>query len=178
MNHNAIETVLGAVVIFIAGFFLVFAMGAADMKRVSGYDVSANFSKADGINQGLDVRISGVKVGTVEKTELDPKTYLAKVTMTIAPNIQLPTDTVAKVASESLLGGKYMALEPGADDTMIKPNGQIQYTQTALNLEEMIGKFIFSTADKDKDKKSGDTSAPAANAAPAAKPADPYSAAQ
>jgi len=167
MNHNAIETILGAVVLFIAGFFLVFAMSAADMKRVSGYDVTANFSKADGINQGLDVRISGVKVGTVEKTELDPKTYLAKVTMTIAPDIQLPTDTVAKVSSESLLGGKYMALEPGAEEEMIKPNGQIQYTQTALNLEEMIGKFIFSASDKDKkDDK------------PADKKADPYSSAE
>jgi phospholipid/cholesterol/gamma-HCH transport system substrate-binding protein len=174
MNHNAIETVLGALVLCVAGFFLVFALGAADMKHVSGYNVYANFSKADGINPGLDVRISGVKVGTVEKMELDPKTYLAKITLTIMPNIQLPTDTVAKVASESLLGGKYMALEPGADDNMIKPNGQIQFTQASLNLEEMIGKFIFSTADKNKGADSDAAKKPDA----AAKPADPYSAAQ
>lgn len=160
MNHNAIETVLGAVVIIVAGFFLVFALGAADMKRVSGYQVSANFSKVDGLAPGIDVRISGVKVGTVEKMELDSKTYLARVTMSISNDVKLPTDTVAKVSSEGLLGGKYMALEPGADEEMLEDGGKIEYTQSALNLEEMIGKFIFSAADKDKDadKKSANSS--------------------
>ncbi len=158
MNHNAIETVLGGIVLLIAGFFLVFALGAADMKSVSGYNVSANFSNADGLNPGLDVRISGVKVGSIVSTKLDPKTYQAKVTMSIMPNIELPTDTVAKVSSEGLLGGKYMALEPGAEEEMIKPNGRIQYTQAALNLEEMIGKFIFSAGNK--DEKGDETSTP------------------
>ena len=167
MNHNAIETVLGAVVLAVAGFFLAFALNAADTGKVSGYEITANFSKADGINSGLDVRISGVKVGSVTKTELDPKTYLAKVTMSIAPNIELPVDTVAKVAYESLLGGKYMALEPGAEDEMIQPEGQIQYTQASLNLEEMIGKFIFSAAGDGKgEKKEGSAES------------DPYSAAE
>lgn len=156
MNHNAIETVLGAVVLAVAAFFLVFALSAADTGKVSGYTVTANFSKADGLNSGLDVRISGVKVGSILKTELDPKTYLAKVTMSIAPNIDLPVDTVAKVASEGLLGGKYMALEPGAEEEMIKPDGQIQYTQASLNLEEMIGKFIFSAGDDKKGKQDDD----------------------
>lgn len=150
MNHNAVETVLGAFVLIVAGFFLVFALGAADMRRVSGYNVFANFAKVDGISSGMDVRISGVKVGSVAKTELDPQTYLAKVTLSITNDIQLPTDTVAKVSSESLLGGKYLALEPGGDDEMIKPNGRIQYTQSSLNLEEMIGKFIFSGDDQNK----------------------------
>src|SRR5262249_24910929 len=76
MSHNAIETVLGAVVLAVAAIFLVFAMGAADLHKVSGYNVWANFSKAEGIAPGLDVRISGVKIGSVEKAELDPKTYL------------------------------------------------------------------------------------------------------
>jgi len=166
MNHNAIETVLGAVVLAIAAFFLVFALDAADNGKVSGYEVTANFSKADGLNSGLDVRISGVKVGSIMKTELDPKTYLAKVTMSIMPNIELPIDTVAKVSSEGLLGGKYMALEPGAEEETIKPDGQIQYTQASLNLEEMIGKFIFSASeDKKGDKKeSGKDSDPYAEA--------------
>jgi phospholipid/cholesterol/gamma-HCH transport system substrate-binding protein len=143
MNHNAIETVLGAIVLLVTGTFLVFAMGAADLKKVTGYDVTANFSKIDGISTGMDVRISGVKIGSVAKTELDPQTYLAKVTLSIDPKIKLPSDTVAKVSSESLLGGKYMSLEPGAEEDIIKPGGQIQYTQASVNLEEMIGKFIF-----------------------------------
>lgn len=149
MNHNAIETVLGAVVLLTAAIFLAFALNQADVRKVTGYSVTANFSKIDGIAPGIDVRISGVKVGSIVKTELDPKTYLAKVTMSIGNNIKLPTDTVAKVASESLLGGHYMALEPGAEDTNLEDGGQIQYTQASLNLEEMIGKFIFSSAEKD-----------------------------
>lgn len=159
MNNNIFETVLGAVVLLVAGIFLVFAMNAADLQKVSGYAVSANFSKIDGINNGMDVRISGVKIGSVMKTELDAETYLARVTLSIDPKIKLPVDTVAKIASESLLGGKYLALEPGAEDEMIAPGGQIQYTQASLNLEEMIGKFIFSSAEKG-DKKEA---APAKN---------------
>lgn len=168
MNHNVIETVLGAVVLLVAGIFLILALGAADVRRVDGYEVSANFAKIDGINPGIDVRISGVKVGSVVKTMLDPKTYQARVTMNISDNIQLPTDTVAKVSSEGLLGGKYMALEPGADDQMISKNGTIEYTQASLNLEEMIGKFIFSSVEKKKDD------APAAAPAADAPKADPF----
>lgn len=170
MNHNIIETVLGAVVLLVAAIFLSMALRAADAKQVSGYEVMANFSKVDGISPGIDVRISGVKVGSVTGTSLDPKTYLAHVTMSIKDGIQLPIDTVAKVSSEGLLGGKYMSLEPGAEEEMLKPGGQIQFTQASLNLEEMIGKFIFSSAGKDKK----DAPAAESNAAPA----DPYAAAQ
>lgn len=182
MNHNAIETVLGAVVLVVAGVFLAFALRQADLRKVEGYSVSANFSKIDGIAAGIDVRISGVKIGSIQKTELDPKTFLAKVTMSISPDIKLPIDTVAKVSSEGLLGGKYMALEPGAEDETIKDGGQIQYTQASLNLEEMIGKFIFSSAEKNKKDKADDdatagSDAAAPSSAPAAK-ADPYDAAQ
>jgi len=174
MNHNAIETILGAVVLLIAGIFLVFAMGVADLRKVSGYPVIANFSKVDGISSGMDVRISGVKVGSISKTELDPETYLAKVTLSINPKIKLPTDTVAKISSESLLGGKYMALEPGAEEDMIAPGGQIQYTQASVNLEEMIGKFIFSSAEGDDKKKKDATDTDAEEAlAPAADEAAP-----
>jgi phospholipid/cholesterol/gamma-HCH transport system substrate-binding protein len=168
MNHNVVETVLGGVVLLVAAIFLTMAMGAVDVRDVDGYEVKANFAKIDGINPGIDVRISGVKVGSVLETVLDPKTYLATVTMSIKNDIQLPTDTVAKVSSEGLLGGKYMALEPGAEEEMIENGGQIQYTQASLNLEEMIGKFIFSSAEKDKKD----------DAAADAAAADPYASAE
>mgnify|MGYP000965450093 FL=1 len=167
MNHNVIETVLGAVVLVVAAIFLTMALGAADARSVGGYPINANFSKVDGINPGIDVRISGVKVGSVTAMTLDPNTYLAHVTMNIKDDVKLPVDTVAKIASEGLLGGKYMALEPGAEEEMMKPGAQIQYTQASLNLEEMIGKFIFSAADKDKKDKKDE-------AAPAAKAEDPF----
>ncbi|QQP88207.1 outer membrane lipid asymmetry maintenance protein MlaD [Skermanella sp. TT6] len=144
MRRNTIETVLGGVVIAVAGFFLVFAYTSADLRRVEGYEVSANFSSVGGLQNGSDVRISGVKVGTVTSQTLDPSTYLAVVRMTIDPSIKLPKDTVALIASESLLGGKYMALEPGGDPDMIQPGGRIDFTQSTPGLEQLLGQVIFS----------------------------------
>jgi phospholipid/cholesterol/gamma-HCH transport system substrate-binding protein len=144
MRRNTIETVLGGVVIVVAGFFLVFAYTSADLKRVDGYEVTANFSSVGGLQSGSDVRISGVKVGTVTSQTLDPNTYLAVVRMTIDPSIKLPKDTVALIASESLLGGKYMSLQPGGDPDQIQPGGRIDFTQSTPGLEQLLGQVIFS----------------------------------
>jgi phospholipid/cholesterol/gamma-HCH transport system substrate-binding protein len=152
MNHNMIETVLGGIVLIITGVFLTFALSSVSFKQTSGYTVNANFSKADGIAPGMDVRLSGVKIGSVSSMVLDQTTYLANITMTIQDSIKLPVDTVAKIASESILGGKYLTLEPGAEEDMLKDGDRIQYTQAAVNLEDMIGKFIFD-GEKDKDAK-------------------------
>ena len=145
-----IETSLGAVVLAGAALFLGYALSTTDVGQVSGYKISANFSQITGITEGQDVRVAGVKVGSITKTVLDKNTYQAKVTMAIDPSVQLPTDTVAKISSEGLLGGKFLALEPGADEEMLKDGDQVEYTQSAANLEEMIGKFIFNGAEKDK----------------------------
>jgi len=90
------------------------------------------------------VRISGVKVGTVTSMTLDPKTFQAVVGMSIDPQIHLPTDTAAIVASESLLGGKFLSLEPGGDEAMIKPGGRIQMTQSTPGFEQLLGQVIYS----------------------------------
>jgi phospholipid/cholesterol/gamma-HCH transport system substrate-binding protein len=155
MKNNVIETILGAVVLIVAGLFISFAVSTADLNKVKGYSVTANFSNIDGITEGQDVRISGVNIGSVEKIALDEVTYLANVTLSIDPSVELPTDTVAKVSSEGLLGGKYMSLEPGGAEEIIKEGERIEYTQSSVNLEEMIGKFIFSGAENagEADKK-------------------------
>jgi len=144
MRRNTIETVLGAVVLVVAAFFLVFAYTSADLRSVQGYEITANFSSVGGLQNGSDVRISGVKVGTVVSQTLDPTTYLAVVRMSIDPDIKLPKDTVALVASESLLGGKFMALEPGGDPEPIPPGGRVQYTQSTPGIEQLLGQVIFS----------------------------------
>ncbi len=183
-NHNTVETILGGVVLTVAGIFLVVALSSASFKQTTGYTVNANFAKADGIKSGMDVRMSGVKIGSVSSLGLDPKTYLANVHMMIENDVKLPADTVAKVASESILGGKYLTLEPGGDDTMIKDGGMIQFTQSAVNLEELLGKFIFNGDDKNKAKPAdapvapapaGDATAVVPPAAPDAQPAQPFS---
>ncbi|MEQ9447353.1 MAG: MlaD family protein, partial [Rhodospirillaceae bacterium] len=113
MKRNPIETLLGAVVLVIAGMFLVFAYSIADLRIGSGYEVSARFLKAGGLVRGSDVRISGINVGTVTGESLDAETFQARVTMSINADIALPADTEATIVSDGLLGSKYVNLVPG-----------------------------------------------------------------
>jgi phospholipid/cholesterol/gamma-HCH transport system substrate-binding protein len=178
MRGNVIETVMGAVVLVVAALFLFFAYKTSQLRSVSGYEVTADFSRVDGIHQGSDVRVSGVKVGTVLAEDLDPKTFLATIRMSIDPAIQLPDDTVAQVTSSGLLGDKYMSLTPGGSDKNIPAGGRIQYTQSSVSLENMIGQMIFSAPG---GKKEGGDAQPApgggagapAPAAPGTGPAPP-----
>ena len=144
MRGNVIETVMGAVVILVAALFLVFAYKTSQLRSVAGYLVSADFARVDGIRQGSDVRISGIKIGSVVAEELDPKTFLANVRMSIDPAVQLPDDTVAEIISAGLLGDKYMSLVPGGSDKVIPPGGKITYTQSSVSLENLIGQMMFS----------------------------------
>src|SRR5262249_49482019 len=106
MRGNVIETVMGAVVIVVAALFLVFAYKTSQLRTVTVYPVSAEFARIDGIRLGSDVRISGIKIGSVTAQDLDPKTFLAIIHMTIDPTIKLPDDTVAEIISAGLLGDK------------------------------------------------------------------------
>jgi phospholipid/cholesterol/gamma-HCH transport system substrate-binding protein len=143
MGRNAIETVMGAVVLMVAGMFLYSAYSSAEVKSVSGYEVSASFYKIGGLNKGGDVRISGIMVGTVTEQGLDPDTFDAVVKMSISPDVKLPVDTVASIASEGMLGGKYVRLEPGNEKTYIKEGGLITKTKDFRSLEDQVGEIIF-----------------------------------
>jgi len=150
MSRNAIETIMGAVVLVIAALFLFFAYSTSQIRSTSGYEVTASFDRIDGIRDGGDVRISGIKVGSIISQTLDPKTYLAVVHMTIDPSVKLPTDTVAQIASSGLLGDKYLSLVPGGAEETIPPGGRIQFTQPAISLESLIGQYIFSNQSPQK----------------------------
>ncbi len=149
MKRNVIETVLGAVVLTVAILFLAYSYSSASVGSVDGYEVKANFSSIGGLGVGDKVVISGVKVGSVSKIELDKETFLAQVFLDVDNAVELPDDTAAFISSESLLGGLYMQLEPGASEDMIEPGGIIEYTQAPQNLEQLLGQFIFSMQDKD-----------------------------
>lgn len=151
MRRNLIETILGAVVLVVAALFLVFAYSNASLRAVQGYQLLAKFDRVDGLKEGSDVRLSGIKVGSVVSQELDPETYLAVVRLNISPSVKLPTDTVAEIVSDGLLGSKYMALVPGAADTMIEAGGEIQFTEPPLNLETLVGRYIFGQAGKEPE---------------------------
>lgn len=144
MTRNLLETLLGAVVLIVAVGFLAFAYNTSQVQQSGGYELIARFDKVDGLEPGSDVRISGIKVGTVLNQTLDSETYRAEVRFTLREDIQLPADTSAAVVSNGLLGGKYLALVPGGDIEMLEPGGEVTLTQSAVNLEDLIGHMIFS----------------------------------
>ena len=143
MNRNVLETVMGAVVLVVALIFLAFAYSSAGIRTISGYDVTAKFDHIDGIKAGSDVRISGIKVGTVTATRLDPKTFQATVRMTINADYKLPVDTIATVGSSSLLGDNLMTLVPGNDDKEIEAGGEIKQTVSPTSIMDIISHVAF-----------------------------------
>lgn len=143
MGRNAIETVLGAVVLVVAGMFVFFAYNTAQVKAVNGYAVSAAFYKVGGLSTGSDVRINGIKVGTVTARRLDSETYDAVVDMSISSDVKLPTDTAAAIGSEGILGGMYVRLEPGREKSYIESGGSITKTRDFRSLEDQVGEIIF-----------------------------------
>lgn len=155
MQKNILETLMGGVVVIVAVSFLVFAYNGSQLRVEDGYNVNARFANASGIALGSDVKVGGIKVGVVSDMKLDNKTYEALVTLQVRNDTKLPKDSSAAISSSGLLGEKYVQISPGNDDAMLEEGGRIMFTQSGVNLEEMIGKFMFSGGgvDANKDKK-------------------------
>ncbi len=153
MKHNLFEVVVGTFVLVCAIYFFFFSFNKSGISTSTTYQVSAKFDNIDGVSSGSDVKISGVKVGTVADAHIDPKSYQAIVTLDIDNTIALPTDSSAKILSSGLLGGKYIGIEIGADEEMLKDGGKIDFTQSGINFEELLGKFIFGSEKKDENEK-------------------------
>ena len=132
------ETGMGALVLVAAvGFFAYALTAGAISARGAGYELHARF--------GADVRVAGVKVGTVTGIVLDPKTYFAVVDLTVDPAVKLPSDSTAKITSDGLLGGSHIAIEPGGAPDNLKAGGEIENTQGAVDLFGLIGQVIRPT---------------------------------
>lgn len=159
MQRNAIETVMGAVVIGVAAMVLFFAYEGSGMQDKGGYDIHAKFDNITGINIGSDVRVGGIKVGIVSGLGLDNETYQAIATLKVHDETKIPKDSTAAIASSGLLGDKFVQIVPGGDEAMVAAGGEITYTQSSVSLEELIGKLMFSSSDSKDDKKSGSEAA-------------------
>jgi phospholipid/cholesterol/gamma-HCH transport system substrate-binding protein len=132
------------VVVAVAVVFFVFAYQTAGVGTGSGgYLLKARFSQVGGLVVGGDVRLSGIKVGTIIDEELDTKQFDAIVTMSIRPDIQLPVDSEAQIASEGLLGGQHIALKPGIAEEKFAAGDIIEYTSGSIDLMQLIGKAVF-----------------------------------
>jgi len=141
MRNNTFETLVGAIVIAVAAGFLYYAYATTNSASLSGYEVNAKFQRVDGLNIGTDVRLSGIKIGSVSGLALDPKTYQATVKLDIRNDVKLPDDSSIMVTSTGLLGNSYLSVSPGGSDTMIPPGGTIKNTQGSVDLMSLIGRF-------------------------------------
>ncbi len=144
MTRNTIETVMGAVVLLVAGVFLWLAYAVTDIRSSDGIAVTAEFGAIGSLNEGDDVRISGIQVGKVTGTELNPKTFGAVVTIALDARISLPADSSARIAASSLLGGSYVDIIPGFDEEFIADGDVIYDTRDPVSLTDLLGKAVFA----------------------------------
>lgn len=143
-TSNAAETLIGAAVLAAAAGFLVYAGRTADIGPSTGdrYELTAAFRKAEGLTVGGDVRVAGVKVGTVRSLELDQETYRAVATLAIEDEVKLPEDSDAAILTEGLLGGTYVGITPGGSEFDLEPGDEIMFTQGSVNLMDLVGRAI------------------------------------
>ena len=144
------ETVIGAVVVAIGVGIMAMAYGSTSETKIAGYNLTASFTKAEGINTGAEVRLAGVTVGKVVEQKLDPQ-FRAQLTLRLAPDIKLPRDSAALIETDGLLGPKFVALQPGADDALLQPGATLQYTQSSMNVTDIL-QMIISQAKVAKGK--------------------------
>jgi phospholipid/cholesterol/gamma-HCH transport system substrate-binding protein len=168
-RDNWAETGVGAVVLAAAATFLVYALSAGAVGRHGGgYEVKARFGQVGALAQGADVRVAGVKIGTVSSIDLDPKTFLADVRLSLDPAIKLPSDSTAKITSDGLLGGQHIAIEPGGATDDLKAGGEIENTQGSVDLFGLVGQYLRPTAPAAPGAGAASSATPAPAAAPAA----------
>ncbi|XAO71443.1 MAG: outer membrane lipid asymmetry maintenance protein MlaD [Acetobacteraceae bacterium] len=146
-RRQTAEIIVGMLVLAVLLLMLVLAIAGRYRSGGDDYNLKADFNQIDGLSIGSDVRLAGITVGHVATTRVDPKTYRANITFTVDRSVALPVDSAAIITSDSLLGGKYIALSPGGDAALLK-SGQLMFiTQGSISLEQLLSKFIFSVTD-------------------------------
>lgn len=151
MKSKIVETIMGAIVLAVAGIFLSIAYRSSATVSDKGVFLQAKFDRVDGLVVGNDVKVSGVKVGKVFNIDIDPATFLAVVSFTVSPQLSLPADSSAEIVSESFMGGKYIALVPGGSEEVLASGDTVIYTQSSLSFEALVGKYLFSSGNDAKE---------------------------
>lgn len=142
-RENAGEALVGLLVVLLAIWFVWFAWAkTGGGVKIGAIRVEAIFPNVSGVEVGTDVRLAGLKVGTVVDQKLDPETYQVKVSLALDPGVKVPVDSSAAITSEGLLGGSYVALLPGGEQTALKDGDVITDTQGAVDLMSLFGQII------------------------------------
>lgn len=144
MTNHATEVITGAIVVAAAAGFLVYASQFAGGRGAGAgfYEMTASFRSVEGVRVGTDVRLGGVKVGTVTGLTLNPDTFRADARFTVQEALALPEDTAIVVASEGLLGGNFLELVPGGSPFNLEPGSAIEDTQSSVSLVTLLMRFV------------------------------------
>lgn len=143
MSHNPIEVLVGGVVLAAAVTFAVYAGQATGLSQGGdSYGLGASFRSLEGVSVGTDVRLAGVKIGTVTQVTLNPETYRADTLISVSKSIEIPDDSAIIVSSEGLLGGNFVEIVPGGSPFYFDPGDQIEDTQGAVSLISLLLKFV------------------------------------
>ena len=147
MLKKPVETIMGLVVLVIALLFLIFAYRVSDLQVVKGYTLTAEFMRVGGLSIGSDVRINGIKVGTVTAQNLNSEDYTVNVTSSIAADVKLPKDSSVAIVGDGLMGDKFVKIEPGKSDEYLQDGDMFNKTKDFKTLEDMVGEIIFMVTD-------------------------------
>jgi phospholipid/cholesterol/gamma-HCH transport system substrate-binding protein len=142
LRDNLVEAVVGLLVVLLAAWFIAFAWQRTGGGMRDSIKVTALFPAVNGVSVGTDVRVAGLKVGSVADQRLDPQTYQAQVTLAIDEDVKIPSDSSAAITAEGLLGGTYIALIPGGSPTPLKNGDAIFDTQGSVDMMGLIGSLI------------------------------------
>ena len=156
MKNTKLELSVGIFVLLgIAAIaYLTIQVGTGSVVGGDTYLLESRFTNAGGLHPGSSVMVAGVTVGRVEAVRIEPTDFSAIVTMSVLSGLQLPTDSMASIKTTGLIGDKFISLSPGADETSMKPGARITLTESAVDLESLIGKMAFGSVDKaDKETK-------------------------
>ena len=140
-QNNFTETLVGLAVVILAVGIAALVYLRDGGSAASGYELNARLPKVDGLGVGTEVRLSGIKVGTVTDLELDPRNYLVTVHMNIDSSVKVPADSSILVTSPTLLGSSYLSINPGGDDKMLQPGAYFENVQGSIDLMNLIGRF-------------------------------------
>lgn len=149
MKKTSIETAVGIFVLvgILCVGYLTIKLGKMELMGDNYYTLYADFSSATGLKSGANVEMAGVRIGQIEAINLEPVMNVARVSLKIEKGIVLTEDVIASVKTAGLIGDKYLSITPGGSDEILEPGDSIEETESALDIEDLVSKFIFDSSE-------------------------------
>jgi phospholipid/cholesterol/gamma-HCH transport system substrate-binding protein len=163
MRAGWLETAVGIFVLLgvAAISYLAIRLGTGDRPGAGSYLLEARFANAGGLHAGSNVMLAGVTVGRVENVRVDISDFSAIVTIRLRSGVELPEDTMASIKTSGLIGDKFVALSAGCEEASLEPGARITLTESAVDIEGLLGKMAFGSTENPEETPPGEEVAPA-----------------